>query len=459
MEYKTPSMFDENGFNILSPTVQMMRAEGNNPSAQSSFRYNGDNPQQTAMNNQMNPFAYNGYYQSPMNPPAGFTPMAQPNYGGFGYQYQSANPYASMMQGNMNNGIAYSYNPQYGMYDPYTQPYNPYAYTNQDVIANEGRKAKEMLQSAMNPQNNQINENVPMIKYDPWGRPIGEYSYSEIKERNAPIYNQLYKSGAMPLSEYCSFNNGGISFTGVDGKTVRVGCNDWYAGYDRIQQQKMIWEEQQKLYNENLQSWKICIEVNKKFLKDEGMDEEARRIEVEQSEQYREYTYKLQQYHYSILQFDNWYDNMCAFVNTWKRSDKPGYVTPYVEKYITDWNKLYERRTKPYPDSYGVDEFFNKGIMTNQIIDNMAHDAEIRERRVDILFDQQKCRELFGNMFPSYDPITGTSCAPVSMNVSDIEITLPENLKRERYLQRRQAFENTIFRDNRSNVIQHYGGV
>ena len=130
-----------------------------------------------------------------------------------------------------------------------------------------------------------------------------------------------------------------------------------------------------------------------------------------------------------------------------------------MEKYITDWNKLYERRTKPYPDSYGVDEFFNKGIMTNQIIDNMAHDAEIRERRVDILFDQQKCRELFGNMFPSYDPITGTSCAPVSMNVSDIEITLPENLKRERYLQRRQAFENTIFRDNRSNVIQHYGGV
>lgn len=460
MEYKTPSMFDENGFNILSPTMQMIRAEGNSPSAQSSFKYNGDNPQQTATNNNMiNPYNVQNQYNivTGANTPPGFTPMNQPNYSGFGY-YHNTNPYDNILTYCYNNSV-YNYQPQHRSYDPYsTSQINQYDYINtKNKIIEDGQKAKAILQNAMNFSTNyQYSVNEPMIKYDPWGRPIGEYSYNEIKEYNAPIYNQLYNSGIMNLSDYCSINNGGISFVGVDGKIVKVGCNDgWYTGYDRIQQQKLVWEEQQKLYNDNLQAWQICVSINKKFLKDEGMDDELRKLE--QSETSEQNMQKLQQYHYNILQYDKWYDDMCAYVNTWQRSDTPGYITPYVQKYIHDWNKLYDRRTKSYPDSYGADEFFNNGIMMNQIIDDMAHDSELRERRVDLLFSQQKCRELFGNLFPSYDPITGTSCAPVSMNVSDIEITLPENLKRERYLQRRQAFENTIFRDNRSNIIQHNG--
>ena len=39
------------------------------------------------------------------------------------------------------------------------------------------------------------------------------------------------------------------------------------------------------------------------------------------------------------------------------------------------------------------------------------------------------------------------------MNVSDIEITLPEHLKRERYEKRRQRFIDTIYQDNRANII------
>lgn len=464
MEYRTSSMFDENGFNVLSPTVQMMRAEGSIPSAQSSFRYNGDTPQQTAMNNNMNPYAYNDYNQNAMvngmNPPPGFTPMNQLNYVGFQQQQQSYNPYASMLQGNMGYSAAYSYQPPQRVYDPYTQMIDPNVPGFHQQMINEGRDARKMLQEAMNPASNNTNNaqyygTEPVIKYDYWGNPVGEYTYYEIKERNAPIYNQLYNNGVMNLSDYCSMNNGGISFTGVDGKTVRVGYdNGWYAGYDRIQQQKALYEQQQKLYNDNLQSWQICMNVNKKYLRDEGLEDEAAKIDLETSQQYQEYQQKIYKYHTDIINYDRWYDEMCAYVNTWQRSDKPGYVSPLVEKYIYNWNKLYDRRTKNYPEHYGVDEYFNKGIMTSQIIDDMAHDAELRERRVDLLFDQNKCRELFGQMFPSYDPVTGTSCAPISMNVSDIEITLPENLKRERYLQRRQAFENTIFKDNTANIIQ-----
>lgn len=439
MEYQTPSMFDESGFNILSPTVQMMRAEGTNPSAQSSFRYNGDNPQQTAMMNNMN---YQNQYAGSfgINPPPGFTPMyQQPNYGGFGYQ----NPYY-----NIGGGVAYSYTPR--QYDPYPNAF-------QQQMEMEGRKAKEILQSAMNPPQETQYIDTGYTGYDAWGRPITQ---SDIKERNAPIYNNLYNSGAMSLSEYCSFNNGGISYIGVDGRTVRVGFGDnWYAGYDRIQQQKMIQQEQQKMYEEHMNAWNICRNINAKFLKDEGREEEAAFVQMEQSVEFQNKLNKLHEYHYKILQFDSMYDNMCAYMNTWQRSDKLGskYVSPVKEQYVDHWNKLYERRTKQYPEHYGVDEFFNQGIMECQIIDDMAYDAELRAKRVDTLFDQQRCRELFGNMFPTYDPVSGTSCAPVSMNVSDIEITLPEHLKRDRYIQKRQAFENTIFGDNRLNVQQHYG--
>lgn len=438
MEYRSPAMFDQNGFNILSPTVQMMRAEGTNPSAQSSFKYNGENPRQTAMNNNVNFNNYNNPYTFGNNPPPGFTQMYQPNYGGFNYQ----NPYYNM-------GTAYSYTPR---------NYDPYPNTFQSQMEMEGKRAKEILQSAMNPEKNDQYIDEDYTRYDAWGRPI---TYSDIKERNAPIYTNLYNSGAMSLSEYCSFNNGGISYTGVDGKTVRVGFNDnWYSGYDRIQQQKMMFQEQQKIYSEQMDAWKICMNVHSKFLKDEGRDNEAEFVKMEQSLEYQKKLNKLQEYHYKILQYDAMYDNMCSYMKTWKRSDELGskYVSPIKEKYVDNWNKLYERRNSQYPDNYGVDEFFNQGIMECQIIDDMAYDAELREKRVDRLFDQQRCRELFGTMFPSYDPITGTSCAPVSMNVSDIEITLPDNLKRERYLQKRKAFEDTIFRDNRSNVQQHYGG-
>lgn len=444
MEYQTPSMFDENGFNILSPTVQMMRGEGFNSSPQSSFRYNGESPQQTAMYNNMNP--YNGYYNQ-QSPPPGFTAMNQPMYGEQ-YQQQSYNPYATMQQQN-NYGYAYSYQPNNSYY---TDSYTPNFY---DRIVEEGNRIGDgivhaMTQNVQQQQVDQYGNNDHLIKTDMWGRPIGEYSYQEIKEMNAPIYNHLYRTGAMSLSDYCSLNNGGISFIGVDGKTVRVGASDnWFVGSERIQRQKQMMAEQQRLYEEQMDTWNVCMDLNKKYLMEEGRTDELNRINTEQSVQYQEYMQKLQKYHYDIIQYDNWYDNMCRYVDTWQRSDQPGYVTPLNEKYINDWNKLYERRTKDYPKSYGVDEFFNQGIMECQIIDDMAHDAEIEERKVDILYSRERFRQDLHMRVPAYDPVTGTAAIPVSMNVSDIEITLPEHLKRERYIKRRQAFENTIFRDNR----------
>ena len=464
MEYHTPSMFDENGVNVMSPTIQMMRAEGNDPSAHySSFKYNGDSPYQTAMYNNINPQMY-GYnmQQNQQAPPPGFTPMQTPQYGYTNQNsYQSVNPYESMLQQQylgQQYQQGYSYNPyqQYTQqqsqqyYNGYQQQYSsPY----DQRIVEEGRKAQDMLKQAMN-LNNPADTSQGMIKYDYYGRPVGEYTYAEIKERNAPIYNQLYNNGLISLSDYCSLNNGGISFIGLDGKRVNIGSSDnWYVGYDRIQQQKAIQAEYQKAYEENMKNWEICLNINKRFLRDEGYTEEAERIDKQQSEEYRKYMQDLQNYHHQILAFDYMYDQQCMIFNSLQRSDSKSYVSPFVEKYVSDWNKLYERRTKPYPEHYGVDEFFNQGIMECQIIDDMAHDMELREKRVDLLFDHAKCRELFAKLFPTYDPVTGTSCAPVSMNVSDIEITLPEHLKRERYEKRRQRFIDTIYQDNRANII------
>lgn len=464
MEYQTPSMFDENGFNMLSPNAHMFRPEGNPPSGQSSFVYNGDSPQQTAMNNNLNPYQYNGYYQSqnqyPMvdgtNPPPGFIPMNPPVYGGYQQQQQPYNPYTTllMQQGNDNNGYAYNYQPNQSMYDPYTYPQQNNQMT-VDQIADYGHRMKTMLQDAMNPQVQQqsmqqpyqYDDMQPIIKYDAYGRPIGEYSYQEIKEMNAPIYNQLYRSGAMSLSEYCTMNNGGISFIDTHGRTVRLNTNDNWYGSSRIQQQQRAYQEYQQLYNENMTAWQICININRNYMKSEYGEQYVQQID-EEAEYNRKKQERINQYRESERQDEYRYNCLCAVVNSMKRSTDKGYVTPYLEQYIKNWNTNYNRVVEKYSDSYDFNDYLNKGILENQIIDEMEYEAKQRERRVDLMFSKQKCQNLFGQMFPTYDPVTGTSCAPVSMGVSDLEIKLPEHLKRDRYLNRKYKFTNTIFSNN-----------
>ena len=51
MEYHMPSQFNQNGFNVMNPGVQMMGGVGYNPTPQ-SFTYNGENPYLTYLQNQ-----------------------------------------------------------------------------------------------------------------------------------------------------------------------------------------------------------------------------------------------------------------------------------------------------------------------------------------------------------------------------------------------------------------------
>ena len=97
---------------------------------------------------------------------------------------------------NDNNGYSYNYQPNQSMYDPYTYPQQNNQMT-VDQIADYGHRMKTMLQDAMNPQVQQqsmqqpyqYDDMQPIIKYDAYGRPIGEYSYQEIKEKTRVLWS------------------------------------------------------------------------------------------------------------------------------------------------------------------------------------------------------------------------------------------------------------------------------
>ena len=445
MEYRTPTVLDEHGFNIASPAVQEMfrqkSSAGYYPAGQSSFKYNGENPYSTAQFNNLNPSQYDGYYQSPYGasptPPPGFSAMNSPEN-----PYSQENPYLSMMQ----QGTVQSYN-----------PYQPGFW---EQMQAQGEWAKNYIKQANDickpqqpqPQQQQWYGGYYQYPYS-YQQPY-QYSYTQVKEANSTTYTQLYNTGQIGVGEYCTYNNGGISFIGVDGKEVRLNQrDDWFTMSSFTARQMEEQRRQQEEYQNNMQSWQICININKKYLRDNGMESEADKLDYYQSQEYQNQQLALYNLHKSIWASDYEIDQQARFFGSLRRSDQPGYVNPYVAEYIDNWNKTFERRTQWVPEHCDANEYFNNGIMELQIIDDMRYESEQREKRIDLMIDTGQLRQYFKDFLdPTYDPVTRTSCTPVSLAVSDIEITLPEHIKRERYANRRDRFKASIFADNRMNV-------
>ena len=132
-------------------------------------------------------------------------------------------------------------------------------------------------------------------------------------------------------------------------------------------------------------------------------------------------------------------------------------MSPVKESYVNHWNNYYHQRNDNYPESYGVDEFFNKGIFANQILDDMRDDMHRREKELNRLYDQQQFRQYMHQKHPDYDPNTGVSLKGARrLSVDDIEVQLPPNLSSKEYQDRRQRFFETIMRDNRMNLQTKY---
>lgn len=367
MDYYTPSAFDANGFNVMSPIVQN-GGVGYNPTP--SFKYNGGDPQQTQMQN----FQY----------------------------YSNMGQFASQQ-------MQYYQNPQ-SYTNGYVGSYNPYQY--------------------------------------------GYYNQGYTQQQRADIYREAYNNGQMPLSDFCGFNNGQqLSFVGTNGRQYTyTGTDDWYSSAtDYYRRQQEYQRQQQEFYNQQMDAWNICRRINNKF---NGVDSDEAQANLDEWIQYQQ-KWEAHRQQAAREEWEN--DCLVNFVRSLPNSTQKDYVSPIKESYVNHWNNYYHQRNDKYPNSYGVDEFFNKGVFANQILDDMEDDMHRREKELNRLYDQQQFRQYMHQKHPDYDPNTGVSLKGARrLSVDDIEVQLPPNLSSKEYQDRRQRFFETIMRDNRMNLQTKY---
>lgn len=378
MEYHTPSAFDANGFNIMSPIVQN-GGVGYNPTP--SFKYNGGDPYQTQMQNQ-------------------------------NYQYYSSLGQMASQQ------MQYYQNPQ-SYSTGYVGSYNPY-----------------YQQPTM------------------YGMGYGYYNQEYTQQQQADIYREAYANGQMPLSDYCSFNGGKqLSFLGVNGKTQTYGAaDDWYSSAtDYYRRQQEYQRQQQEYYNQQAEAWNLCRAINNRY---NGIDPAEAQSNMNEWIEYQQ-RWEAHRQKEAKEEWEN--DCLANFIRSLPNSTQKGYVSPLKEMYVNHWNNYYHQRNDKYPESYGIDEFFNHGIFANQILDDMEDDMHRREKELNRLYNQQQFRQYMHQKHPDYDPATGVSLKGARrLGIDDIEVKLPPNLSSQEYQMRRQKFFDSIMKDNRSNLHTKY---
>ena len=359
MEYHTPSMFDANGVNMMSPIVQN-GGVGNYPTP--SFKYNGNDPYQTQVQN---------------------------NY----QYYSSMGQFASQQMQIYQNPYGYV-----GSYNPYNQQY--------------------------------------------------------MQQQSADIYRNAYTNGEIGYADYCSFNGGQPSFVNTNNQTTyyNKGSDDWYgSATEWYRKQQEYQRQQQQIQQEQQYAWDICRKISNNALGIENdQSEEQIKASIEYQQKWEAYRQKRAKEQYEA-------DCLTAFILSMPNSTQKGYISPFKEQYVRSWNNYWHQRNDKYPEKYGVDEFLNQGILTQQIFDDMDDDTRRREKELNRLYDQNQFRQLLAQRHPDYDPVTGVSIKGARrLGIDDIEVQLPPNLSSTEYAQRRQRFFESIMKDNRMNLQTKY---
>lgn len=368
MEYHLPSQFDNNGFNMASPIVQNMGVGYQYPTP-NVFRYNGDSPYQTQMQNQQNYYNYN-YYTN-----LGHQASQQLQY------YQS--PYYNQ----------YQQPQQYGYYQ------NPY-YQQQPI------------------------------------------DYIE-------MYREMYMNGEIGLGDYCSYANSAMFNNPNNNQFNTPSYNEWYSNAINLQQRRLEQQRQyQQQYQEQATAWEIARQCYRRY---NGMDEPTRE-QIQQQEEYIDYMQRWDAYKRQKAQYDYEQNQIISFMNTLDTSDRKGYVSPYVQQIKDRWNKIWMERNGNLPKEYGIDEYFNSGILRDQILNDMEYEMKERQKKLNKLYDQRRLRNTIHSHHPDYDPITGASLLGAKrLDMGDLEVKLPPNLSNEEYIARRNRFINAVMNPSTAN--------
>lgn len=400
MEYKFPSQFDENGFNMLSPNYAMYSGGVGNTTSP-AFKYNGGTTQETYATNQQQ----QQYYY--------------PNF-----------------------GVNQQHTQQMPDYDYYTRLG---AYANQQM---------QIQQQLYQPQ--------PQPQYQ---QQYGWTAYQEptYDPGRAEAYRQSYNNGLLSLSDYCYYCNAGINpqaaqqqqattFYGADGRMHTIGgsgsaYDGWYNNMAYSMQAQMEYQKQaQEEYQNQLDCWNLVARVCARGLgiEETQIPDYSKQIETQQ---------KWQKYYADMNQLAYQQDCFSAQMKAATKSslDKD-YISPLKQMMIDNWNKLYHERNDKLPEHYGLDEFFNHGIMEGQILDDLDYRAKQKAKQLDQLYDKQEFRNLMHQLHPNYDPYSGISIGGAGrLGIDDIEITLPPHLAQQQYKERKDRFLNSIYANNTAN--------
>lgn len=290
--------------------------------------------------------------------------------------------------------------------------------------------------------------NQQRMGYDPYQQQQYNPYYYQQQQSYMPTidaYNKAYNEGAMPLSEYIYYNTPWYT---VDGRPLggQPSEDDWYGYATRRMERR---REQEKYYKEIYDNQAYTISVLANFsARWNGRDPETQTVNTKKLE----YEQKLRECHIEDAKTEYQNDYLWYFVQQLPNSTQKNYCTPLKEQYITKWNEYYHHRNDKYPEHYDADEYFT-WIYGSMKLDMMEDEAIAREKDLSRLYDEQNFRNVLHSYCPQYDPIEGVSLAGVKrLGVDDIEITLPPHLAKQEYVERRNKFIDSIFKDNRLNI-------
>lgn len=310
--------------------------------------------------------------------------------------------------------------------------------------------------------------------------PIAElHAFSE-RLKNQPqqisdehYYNtmrKMYNEGKITLAEYTSCANGGMEHITDSGYHAYADSGyyynqaaaqqnnmnpfGWGGYYGNRQMMMQQYEEQQKHIQNQMENAALAQRVADRF---NGITEQDRiNAQKEYAEQYNKQA-KLQR-DLAVRQYnDAMYDNMInAFrqhVESGKRSDQKGYISPLKQAVLDHVDKTYDQRHKHVSENMSFEEFMIGGGYADIYFADMKYKNRKEMEKVTNIYDDFVCRTAIHESALFYDPRTGMSQKGLRLNNNEIELSMPPEMMAQKYGERRQRFFTRISQGRQAGVL------
>ena len=346
-----------------------------------SFKYNGGSPQEA--------FQYNNYANNQYNY---YQQLGQQSSQQLMQAQQIANPYYQQQPQYYNNGYVQNYN-----------PYNPYAST-----------------------------------YYQQQQPQTDY---------LQLYQAAYNSGQIGLSSFCYGTNGHLSYIDTEGHSVDINqtnpYDEWYGGaIYQVQKEQLQQQQQLQKMQEQRDAWLIVKGVFDRY---NGIDDEQIQRNREEEVKKELYYQKWQKYVYETNQLDYQNDCIVNFVSSCPNSLQKGYMNPTKQAYVNRWNNCYNQKVEKYGEHYTLNDFLNNGIATEIMFDILDDESREREKQRIFSIDRNAMLAEIQKSNPGVNIGIPQQAMANRLNIDDMEIHVPPSLNSQEYIQRRNAFMNSIF--------------